>query len=270
MQVQNLLTKLAARACQADIEGADPATLLEIDVAPFLDPGRLTEQLPLLEALAGACGLTTFIFLQHVAALRYVPDLQGLAGIALAHTRVTAHQGRLHGEAPWFTGWGLFPQVVVRAENELYLAETRTLVAKKIPLCAMNASGTVSLRFDGVKAEKIRDFDPTPEPWIDIRDAALPLGAATAALANVPATTLHEERDELRKNPRRKEAIDLALRATQANLILAGGRGNRLDHPAQRLAREALFYALMAGQKEALLEQLTSRPGVAGRCAAPA
>ncbi len=270
MQVQHLLAKLAARACQADLEGPDPAVLHEIDLAPFLDPQRLPEQFRILEQLAAACGLTAFVFLQYVAARRYAPDLKNLAGIALAHTRITAKSHRLSGEAPWFTGWGLFPQVVVRAESELYLADTRDLIACPIPLCAMNASGTVSLRFENVPAQKLQDFDPTPEPWIDVRDSALPLGVATEALKNLPHTSLHDQRDDLRKNPNRREAIELALRATQANLIVAGGRGNRLDHPAQRLAREALFYALMAGQKEALLEQLTSRPAVADRCVAPA
>jgi len=292
VQVQQIVDLLAKRACRADTEGVCPATLGELakNVAPFLEPARLSEQLNLLEALAGACGLTTFVFLQHVAAVRYVPDLRGLGGIALAHVRypgppcVRAAHHRLNGEAPWFTGWGLLEQAVVAAHAEdgpwLYLVKTRELEASEpLGLCAMGASATVSLKFQDVPGQPIRPFDDPPEPWIDLRDAALPLGAATEALKGLPTGALHEQRDDLRQrlyaqrgNPRelRMEAVDLGLRATQANLIVAGGRGNRLDHPAQRLAREALFYAVMAGQKEALVEALSSRAGGARPCGARA
>lgn len=291
MQVQHIVDLLTQRACLADTEGVCSHALRELTqhVEPFLDPSRINEQLTILEQLAGACGLTTFVFLQHVAALRYAPALEGLAGIALAHLHypeapVKASHHRLQGVAPWFTGWGLLEHVVVGAQTEhgpwLYLVATEKAAASEpLGLCAMGASATVSLTFHDVPAQPLRPFDKESEPWIDLRDAALPLGAASEALKNIQPGRLHEQRDDLRRRlykpeepPRelRLEAIDLGLRATQANLILAGGRGNRLDHPAQRLAREALFYALMAGQKEALVETLSSRAGAARLYAARA
>ncbi len=42
----------------------------------------------------------------------------------------------------------------------------------------------------------------------------------------------------------RAEAVDVAQRAALALLTAVGGRGMELTHPAQRLVREAAFYAI--------------------------
>jgi len=44
----------------------------------------------------------------------------------------------------------------------------------------------------------------------------------------------------------RAECLDLAQRATTALLAASGGGGLELSHPAQRLAREAMFYVIQA------------------------
>ena len=44
----------------------------------------------------------------------------------------------------------------------------------------------------------------------------------------------------------RAECLDIARRATTAFLAASGGAGMDLDHPAQRLAREATFYVIQA------------------------
>ncbi|MBR8830586.1 MAG: hypothetical protein N5P05_003884 [Chroococcopsis gigantea SAG 12.99] len=51
----------------------------------------------------------------------------------------------------------------------------------------------------------------------------------------------------------RAEAINLAFACSQAAVIVSGGGGNYLDHPAQRVYREALLYAV-SGQTIDVME----------------
>ena len=58
----------------------------------------------------------------------------------------------------------------------------------------------------------------------------------------------------------RAESITAVQRLTTALLAAVGGRGAELSHPAQRLAREALFYVVQAQTadgRRATLEALT-------------
>jgi alkylation response protein AidB-like acyl-CoA dehydrogenase len=95
---------------------------------------------PVLEAVAGGCGATAFVWAQHHGAVRRVaggdgPAREGwlprlcdgstLAGIGFAYlrrpgppaVRATRTTGgwRIDGEAPWITGWGLIDALVVMA-----------------------------------------------------------------------------------------------------------------------------------------------------------
>ncbi len=58
----------------------------------------------------------------------------------------------------------------------------------------------------------------------------------------------------------RAHSLELAQRAAQALLVATGGRGMTLDHPAQRLHREAAFYLIQAqtlAGREAMLKRLS-------------
>jgi hypothetical protein len=60
----------------------------------------------------------------------------------------------------------------------------------------------------------------------------------------------------------RAEAIELAQRAALALLAAVGGRGVELSHPAQRLVREAAFYAIQgqtAAGRSAAMERIRSQ-----------
>ena len=63
----------------------------------------------------------------------------------------------------------------------------------------------------------------------------------------------------------RARCIDLGMRAAHAAVTAGGGAANGLDHPAQRLFREAMVYTLVAQTRDlrvATLDRLT-RPGKA-------
>ncbi len=133
------------------------------------------------ETLAGACGVTSFVWEQHHTPVRLLAAARGpgdpmlarlragelLAGIAFAFLRrpgppavvATARRGGLvvDGEAPWVTSWGLADvfAVAARMGDEVVfflLRPPRDGVDASPPLAlaAMNASATVRLRFDGV------------------------------------------------------------------------------------------------------------------------
>ena len=60
------------------------------------------------------------------------------------------------------------------------------------------------------------------------------------------------------------ERLDLGRRATAALLASVGGSSMDLAHPAQRLARESLFYVVQAQTSDgrtATLRRATARPG---------
>ena len=145
------------------------------------------------EILAAACGLTTFVELQHLGACGMIargtndglkeailPELargSRLAGLAFSHLRRpgpptmrTEPRGDtlvFNGTAPWLTGWGLMDDAVLGGtlpDGRLVyvlapLAEGPALQASPpMQLCAMNASATVSIT--------CRDFVVGPERFI--------------------------------------------------------------------------------------------------------
>ncbi len=135
------------------------------------------------ETLAGACGVTSFVWEQHHSPVRMLAAARGaddptvarlrsgdlLAGVAFAYLRrpdppaVEAHAvpGGLvvDGEAPWVTSWGLADRFAVAArlgeDVVFFLLDGASPppgvhASETLALAAMNASATVRLRFDGV------------------------------------------------------------------------------------------------------------------------
>ena len=136
----------------------------------------------IFEVLAGACGVTFFVWVQHHAPVRmlvgspndglrsrYLDDLctgRVLGGVAFAYLRrpgppaVVARRVTggyvIDGEAPWVTSWGMagLYSVAARLDDQVvyFLTEGRPSPALRpsppLALAAMGASSTVRLAFD--------------------------------------------------------------------------------------------------------------------------
>lgn len=162
-----------------------------------------------------------------------------------------------------------------------------------LALAVLGATATVRLRFDGyrVPAEAVVDVvDRAPWAVGDRRNAARPnplcLGVGDRALAQLAvaepaaaealrpwweAVSARAEAAAVLVDGQQGEPADLAAaraetiggaqRLTTALLAAVGGAGAMLSHPAQRLAREALFYVVQAQNadgRRATLESLTA------------
>jgi alkylation response protein AidB-like acyl-CoA dehydrogenase len=271
-----------------------------------LDPATSAQ---VVEILAGGCLTTTFVWLQHRNPVRAVaasatPGLRvewlaplcagaRRAGIALAGERpgppllVARREGdglTLDGEAPWVSGWGLIDVVLVAArEGDRVIrmlvdaAPGATIAAEPLDLVAANASGTVTLRFDGHRVPADRIVNEEPLDDVLARDTArlrmngsLSLGVAGRCgrlLGPGPLDEeLHTTRAELdaaspaQLPAARARAAELAMRMA-ATLVVAGGARSILTQAhAQRLAREALFLLVFGSRppiRTALLDRLT-------------
>ena len=135
------------------------------------------------ETLAGACGVTSFVWEQHHSPVRMLAAARGaddptlaqlrsgelLAGIAFAYlrrpdppamvARVVPGGLVVDGEAPWVTSWGLADVFAVAARRGddvvFFLVDGASPpagvhVSAPLALAAMNASATVRLRFEAV------------------------------------------------------------------------------------------------------------------------
>lgn len=280
-------------------------------------PGRVLRQY--IEILAGACGVTNFVQGQHQSAALLIAGGQNidlkqqalprlasgerLCGVAFAHIRrfgdptlratETSAGYILNGTAPWFTGWGVMHDVVIGATlpdrrllyGFLSLDAPRVTTSPPMRLCAMNASGTVSLQCDGVTLPAERVIKVITPEQMAVNDAAAilavlsqPFGVTNASIRLIRSLTREWnratftpaaaalERDiaavradadrwydrttdpDYKPNALqiRARTIELGVRAAHAALAASAGRGNSLDHPAQRLFREAMFYTLTA------------------------
>jgi len=270
-----------------------------------------------VEVLASGCLTTAFVWTQHHGPVRAIADADntdlrdrwlapmcaGLAraGVALAgllgassllRARPTEDGWVLDGESPWVTGWGRVDVLYVAARDgedvvwTLVDAEpSGTLTAEPLRLVAVNASGTVTLRFDGhaVPADRVIAI----EPYTDVlaRDAArlrvngsLALGVAGRCCALLGPGPLDAELAAVRAaldtaGPHaampaaRAAASELAVRAAAALVTGTGSRSILADQHAQRLARESLFL-LVFGSRPAIRTALLRRLG-ADRTEAP-
>lgn len=200
---------------------------------------------------------------------------------------------RIGGTAPFVTSWGLAGlfAVAARAGDEVVFVavpgreSAAVRASAPLRLAAMNASATVRLSFDGLL---VGDGDViTTLPYADwqARDrlaTAQPnpaaLGIAATACRLLGDDRLTAELDECRRRSyemadsgdtseehlaamvgARAWSVELAVRAATALVASVGGRAMALDHPAQRLLREAAFFVIQAqtlDQRRATLDQL--------------
>lgn len=262
----------------------------------------------IFEVLAGACGVTFFVWVQHNAPVKllaasanaglreqWLPKLASgavLGGVAFAHLRrpgppavaaVPRPEGgyELRGEAPWVTSWGLAGLFAVAGltpdERVVFTAipaDTAGLrPSAPLRVAAMNASATVRLGFDGVAVDAADVIVELPlDDWRaqDRTTTAQPNPAAFGVAATClgllrdidtrAAAALDAEWQECRSRSYNAAAgadtdaqvalrawsLELALRCAYALIVATGGRAMGLSHPAQRLLREAAFYAIQA------------------------
>jgi alkylation response protein AidB-like acyl-CoA dehydrogenase len=141
---------------------------------------------PVMEAVSGGCGATSFVWQQHHGAVRrfaagdgparerwLAPACSGevMAGIGFAYLRrpgpplvratPVGDGWRLDGRAPWITGWGLIDILVVMARTDddrvvtvvfdrLDRPELRAEGPQR--LSVLGATGTVAVNFEGAVA----------------------------------------------------------------------------------------------------------------------
>jgi alkylation response protein AidB-like acyl-CoA dehydrogenase len=189
---------------------------------------------------------------------------------------------RLDGTAPWVTGWGLVDVVLVAAragDTVVWVLLDAAggaggVTATRVPLAAANASVTVVLAFDGVQVDAGRVVRTTPyDPgaWTgggDLRvNGSLALGVAGRCCRLLDDDLLWRELDDRRAaldaSPpgamaaARAEASAFASRVATRLVVSAGSRGVVRGHPAERLAREALFLLVFASRPAIKAELLT-------------
>jgi alkylation response protein AidB-like acyl-CoA dehydrogenase len=190
---------------------------------------NLQDGLPILEAFAGACLTTTFVWMQHLGtppACAYGPEhlRPWVEPLAVGERRSTvAFAGLLpdpplrarqedgvwvvEGDAPWVTGWGLADVVHVATRTPddevvwlLVDASSPGLHATPLRLLAVNASATVTLRFTDVRVEPERETSRFPWTEWPTRDAmglrtngSLALGIAARCCRLVGPSPLDEQ-----------------------------------------------------------------------------
>jgi alkylation response protein AidB-like acyl-CoA dehydrogenase len=262
--------------------------------------------------MASGCLTTTFVWIQHHGAVRALAEAPAAlrdvwlaplctgavrAGVAFSGLRrpgppilVAAPDGdgwRFTGYAPWVTGWGRVDVVRAAARREngdivwalIDATGGATLQAEPLRLAAVNASATVTLRFDDhpVPAGRVTSIQSFGE-WQAADRASLRLnGSLALGVARRCATLLESERLEAEvlehrealdaatpetMPEQRARASELALRAATTLVVAGGGRAIAMDHQAQRLAREAVFllvFGQTAAIKAAQLHRLSPR-----------
>ena len=308
-------TDQAAVVPRSHLEALAGAGLMGLYRPPAASPAVVRA---VYEVLAGACGVTFFVWVQHHAPVRmlaasaneglrarHLDDLcagRVLGGVAFAYLRrpgppaVVARSVpggfRVDGEAPWVTSWGRAGLYAVAARMHgqvlFFLVEAEAPALRASPplaLAAMGASATVRLSFDGLFVPEHDVLSVVPfERWqADDRIAtAKPypaaFGIAATCVSLLGDTPLAAELEECRRYSyalagavepdldalvdARAQGLELAVRAATALVVATGGRAMSLDHPAQRLLREAAFFTIQAqtpALRQATLAQLASR-----------
>jgi len=193
----------------------------------------------------------------------------------------------LHGFAPWVTGWGLIDVVLVAArdgEDVLWvLVEATTgpaVQAQRLALAAVDSSSTVKLNIDGLSVPASRivgrqpysDWRAGEAPGLT-RSGFLAIGVAQrcVGLLGDQAGDLSRMVDQARRRlfavdrkavvAARVEASLTSVRAATALVAAGGGSSIEADHPAQRLAREAMFLLVFAQTEEIRRSQVQDLTG---------
>lgn len=274
------------------------------------------------EVLAGADLATWFVQVQHHNPVRTLAEVGGfdlelaelasgrkVAGIAFSQLRrwpdrpVTAERDgdgwRLDGVSPWYTGWGVNDVALLAgatAAGEVVFglvparAGDRLRPSSPMRLAALQASGTVTLRLDGLRVpgSAVVRVQPVGE-WaaldrrttVNVNPAVFGLAAAAlrrldeqaarrgeaeaqrlarrlaARLGEVRAEAYHlvdhldpDDRTQRRLQVR-AEALKVLVEATSGLVVAGAGAAMTLSSPAQRMAREALFLLVQAQTAQA-------------------
>ncbi|GAA1808291.1 acyl-CoA/acyl-ACP dehydrogenase [Planosporangium flavigriseum] len=261
----------------------------------------------IVEVLASGCLATTFVWLQHHGAVSAAAKTDSIrqewleplasgarrAGVSQAGVRpgpnpLTARRVAggyvLDGEAPWVTGWGMIDTLRVAARDGdtivwalLDAADGPTLGVTPLELVAVQASGTVHVRFDGhfVPDERITgtlaaaDWGAWDAANLGL-NGALALGVAARCSRLLGPGPLRAELAAARAalnagTPEtlpaaRAAASELALRAAAAVTVTTGSRAVLAGAHGQRLVREATFL-LVFGSRPAIRTDLLRRLG---------
>lgn len=234
-----------------------------------------------IEALAGGCLTTAFVWLQHLGPSRLAsdhplaPQLRSgslRSGSAFSHLRrpgppaLVATPGTngwvVNGTAPWVTGWqriDLVHVAAMRADDPAQLIwmlidaiDSDRLISQRLDLLAVNASSTVSLEFRDVQVPFDRvTVEESLETWKQ-RDAAglrtngaLALGHAhrTIRLLATDAGSLRQQIEQ------RRAALDSAIGVE----AIAAARAAAVDlavRAATALLARGGGTAITAGQTE--------------------
>ena len=196
---------------------------------------ELADGWPILEAFAGGCLTTTFVWMQHLGtppACAFGPEhlhargcrfLRRGSGVrrssspgcfptAPLRARQDGDVWIVDGVAPWVSGWGLTDVVHVAARTPdddvvwlLVDAPSTGMRAEALRLLAVNASATVTLPFDGVRVDADRETSRFPWSEWPARDAmglrtngSLALGVAERCCRLIGPSGLDEELAERR------------------------------------------------------------------------
>lgn len=185
----------------------------------------------------------------------------------------------IDGHAPWVSGWGRIDtlQVAARGPDDTVVTvvlddlDRPELTARRHDLAALDASGTVRLRFDRVvvgtdRVLSVVEHDPGAVSGLSLRlNGSLALGVARRCCALLGEGPLDDElgcaRDRLDRATAddiaeaRASASAFAYRAATTLLVHTGSRAIEVDQHPQRLLREAM--ALMVfGSRPAIRSAL--------------
>ncbi|MYA81721.1 MAG: acyl-CoA dehydrogenase [Acidimicrobiales bacterium] len=261
---------LFERALDVDMSGEVPAQNLDL----FRDAGFYglwtprevggcgfdeLERLPILEALAGGCLTTAFVWAQHGGGsanaarmpsgsplherwARALATGQARSGVAFAHilrpepclfAEGSGDGWVLRGVAPFVTGWGHIDAVLVAAHEADRLVwmllpadEAPTLTSQRLRLAAVDSSVTVELHFDGHvvghdDVVEVIDY----EDWLSFyrtglrTNGALMLGVAGRALKLLGPSPLDAELDAARTALQAAEVEEMPDRRAQVGYI---------------------------------------------------
>ena len=261
---------LFERALDVDMSGEVPAQNLDL----FRDAGFYglwtprevggcgfdeLERLPILEALAGGCLTTAFVWAQHGGGsanaarmpsgsplherwARALATGQARSGVAFAHilrpepclfAERSGDGWVLRGVAPFVTGWGHIDAVLVAAHGADRLVwmllpadEAPTLTSQRLRLAAVDSSVTVELHFDGHvvghdDVVEVIDY----EDWLSFyrtglrTNGALMLGVAGRALKLLGPSPLDAELDAARTALQAAEVEEMPDRRAQVGYI---------------------------------------------------
>lgn len=268
---------------------------------------KMDDGWPMLEAFAGGCLTTTFVWMQHLGtppACAYGPEhlrpwveklatgevrstvaFAGLLPDPPLRARPDGDDWVIDGVAPWVSGWGLADviHVAARAPDDdvvwlLVDTSAEGLQATPLQRVAVNASATVTVRFDGVRVDGSRLTSRFPWAEWPARDAmglrtngSLALGVAARCCRLIGPSPLDDELESRRgaldtgtpetMPAARAAAATFAVQAASALMAHNGSRSAVVGSHAERLLREAGLL-LVFGSRPSIRRQLLSQLGV--------